>query len=109
MIDWSRVEALCEEVGPEEFGEVVALFLEEFDGKVEEISSGRGGSAEEDMHFLKGAAINLGFSRLGDLCRDAESLARNGQAEEIDLAAVFDCFEDSRVNFLEQAETRGFL
>lgn len=109
MIDWGRVNALREEVGPEAFAEVVELFLEEVDEKVAQISAGRGGSAEEDMHFLKGAAINLGFKDLGVLCRDSEALARAGQAEEIDLAAVFDCFEASRESFLEAANEKALI
>ena len=34
MIDWDRVNALRDEVGPEAFAEVVELFLEEVDEKV---------------------------------------------------------------------------
>lgn len=109
MIDWDRVNALRDEVGPEAFAEVVELFLEEVDEKVAQISAGHGGTAEEDMHFLKGAAINLGFSDLGTLCRESEVLARTGQAEEIDLAAVFDCFEASRENFLAAANARALI
>lgn len=109
MIDWDRVHALRDEVGPEEFGEVVDLFLEEVDEKIAQIAAGRGGSAEEDMHFLKGAALNLGFEQLGALCRDSEALARSGQAEEVDLAAVFDCFEASRSDFLDAASTKFLL
>lgn len=109
MIDWDRVNALREEVGPEAFAEVVDLFLEEVDEKVAQISAGRGGTAEEDMHFLKGAAINLGFSDLGALCSASETLARSGQAEEIDLAAVFDCFEASRDSFLQAANAKAMI
>ncbi|MCV6596154.1 MAG: Hpt domain-containing protein [Mangrovicoccus sp.] len=109
MIDWTRVEALREEVGPEEFGEVVELFLEEVDDMIEQISVGRGGSAEEDMHFLKGAAMNLGFADFSSLCQKAESLARSGQAEEIDLALVFDTYESTREHFLQEAASKSLL
>ncbi|MEM1363020.1 MAG: Hpt domain-containing protein [Pseudomonadota bacterium] len=99
MIDWKQVQTLREEVGPDDFPEVVDLFLQEVDEKIEQISSGRGGTAEEDMHFMKGAASNLGFAMLSKLCQLAETQARNGRDEDIDLGAIFDCFEESRVVF----------
>ncbi len=63
MIDWTRVSELRDEIGAEDFGEIVEIFLEEVE---EEISALRDGveneALEAKLHFLKGSALNLGFA-----------------------------------------------
>jgi HPt (histidine-containing phosphotransfer) domain-containing protein len=103
MIDWSRVEQLQDEVGLEDFGEVVDLFLEE----VEETLGILGQSVpdsdlEGHMHFLKGSALNLGFADLSQLCRDGEREAANGHSERIDLSAILACYTASKAAFLSR-------
>ena len=101
MIDWDRVAELREEVGAEDFDEVVTLFLEE----VQEVA-GRLTRApdparlEADLHFVKGSAYNLGFERLGAMCTAGERLAAAGRAGEVDVEAILDCHLQSRAAFL---------
>jgi HPt (histidine-containing phosphotransfer) domain-containing protein len=100
MIDWSRIEELREEVGPEDFPEVAELFLEEAGSAVARLS-GAGAGAErlgEDLHFLKGAALNLGFARVGELCAHGEERARAGLPAE--TGAILDAWRESRAAFL---------
>lgn len=63
MIDWDRVTDLHDEVGAEDFEMIVGLFEEEV-GEV--IARLRADPAvermEEDLHFLRGSALNLGLS-----------------------------------------------
>lgn len=101
MINWDRVNELRDEVGPDDFGEVVEIFLEE----VEEVIYRLGltpipANYETDLHFLKGSAVNLGFDDFGALCGAGEILART-HAEDVDIAAVLTCFAESRSIFLE--------
>ena len=44
---------------------------------------------EEDLHFIKSSALNLGFSNLSALCQAGERQAASGEAGGVDLAPVF--------------------
>lgn len=72
LISWSRVQELRAEIGDESFAEVVAIFLEESDAV---IARSQSGFTPEDLHFLKGAALNLGFSTLAAACDSGEDAA----------------------------------
>ncbi len=101
MIDWKRVAELRDEIGAEDFGEVVDLFLEEVEG---EIAVLRGGCAEDALesrlHFLKGSALNLGFRAFSTLCQNGESAAAAGQPQRVDLPATLASFDDSKAEFM---------
>ena len=85
MIDWKRVADLRDEIGSEDFEEVLPLFLEEVLGVMDTLRDAPDLSRlEEDMHFLKGAALNLGFEAFTNLCSAGE---------------IIDCFEASRATF----------
>jgi histidine phosphotransfer protein HptB len=102
MIDWDRVDTLREEVGEENFAEVVALFLDEVDEVVDRFRSAPDPDAlERDLHFLKGGALNLGFARLGALCQTGERLAAEGRADRVDMAEIVETYATSRRVFLE--------
>ncbi len=79
MIDWTRVEELRDEIGAEDFSEVVELFLSEVEERIE-LASAKTVPAElaEDLHFLKGSALNLGFSEFAQRCSEGEANAANG-------------------------------
>ena len=101
MIDWERVSDLRGEVGPEDFGEVVQLFLAEVEAVVERLRDDPDPARfEEDLHFLKGSALNLGFDALGALCQAGESAAAQGSAESVALGPILSCYDDSRAAFL---------
>lgn len=100
MIDWPRVKELREEVGPEDFGEVVDLFLEEVEEVIGKLRSEDRSQLEQDLHFLKGGAMNLGFSEFSDLCMNGERESAQGNAASVDLAAIVTRFEASKTTFL---------
>lgn len=107
MIDWTRVLELREEVGPEDFDEVVALFL----GEVEEVISRLQATPdprtfEADLHFLKGSALSLGFAEFSNLCASGETRAAAGQDISADLAQLPACYETSRGCFLSELPGR---
>jgi histidine phosphotransfer protein HptB len=88
MIDWERVKELRGEIGAEDFAEVAAMFLEEADEAVARLQPGLTAKAmEADLHFLKGAALNLGFSALSGLCQEGERRAAGGDTD-VDLETV---------------------
>ncbi|MDF0601321.1 Hpt domain-containing protein [Psychromarinibacter sp. C21-152] len=97
MIDWQRVDELRQEIGAEEFLEVVEMFVEESDEVVAELETCQGPDGlKERLHFLKGSALNLGFQQMAEICRQGERLAAAGQPERIDLAALRALYADSR-------------
>lgn len=81
MIDWTRVKDLHEEVGSRDFEEVVTLFIDEVETALGRLD---GDPTREDLHFLKGSALNLGFAALAQACRDGA-----------DATTLRRCFADS--------------
>ena len=68
MIDWERVADLRSEVGEDDFFEVVDMFLEEVEEVIDRLtSSPEPARFEDDLHFLKGSALNLGFRHFSAL------------------------------------------
>jgi len=101
VIDWSKVKSLREEIGTESFDDVVDLFLEEVETVVARLKARPDPARfEQDLHFLKGSAWNLGFAEFGALCQDGERLAARGGAAMVDIAAILDCYQRSKTDFL---------
>lgn len=99
MIDWDRVKELRDEIGADDFAEVVDMFLEEADAAAGRLSPSLTAKAmEADLHFLKGAALNLGFRDLANLCQDGERRAAGGDTN-VGLDAVRDCYAASKTVF----------
>jgi Hpt domain. len=74
MIDWSRVRELREEVGADDFRDILGIFFEELDETTARLAAMPPGSvAEDDIHFLKGCALNLGFAEVSALCSSFEA------------------------------------
>lgn len=100
MIDWQRLENLKQEIGAEDFGEVVALFLEEADEVVARLLAAKTAKVmESDLHFLKGSALNLGFTDLAQICQLGERKAAVGDTD-VPLREVQEVYAASRAMFL---------
>lgn len=101
MIDWRRVNDLRDEIGADDFSEVIELFLEETDDVVTKFSDPSNCDAiSKSLHFLKGSALNLGFSDLAVICQEGERIASAGTTVGIDLARVAAVYQTSRRAFL---------
>ncbi|MEM1129089.1 MAG: Hpt domain-containing protein [Pseudomonadota bacterium] len=105
MVNWSRVAQLKDEVGEDVFPEVIAIFIEETDEVAERI--GPAESLEADMHFLKGAALNLGLDDLAKLAAEGEAQAAGRAEGTPDVARVVATYQASRDALLEHAQTEG--
>lgn len=105
MINWARVEELKEEVGVEAFGEVIELFLEEVDEATDRLASLSDRSGlPDDLHFLKGAAMNLGFAEFAALCAETESTVKTEGSDAADIVGLIACYRESKRLFAEQLE-----
>ncbi|KPA23395.1 Hpt domain protein [Shimia sp. SK013] len=100
MIDWDRVQELRDEIGVEDFDEVVELFLDEVEEAIARLRAAPELSTlEADLHFLKGSALNLGFETFSQLCQAGEAASAAGKAATVDLSAILNAFADSKVAF----------
>lgn len=107
MIDWDRVATLKEEVGAEDFEEVVELFLEEVDSAIDALAAQQQhDDLEEKLHFLKGSALSLGFRSFSDLCHAGESAAAQSATPMVDLDEILQCYAQSRQSFLDDLQVK---
>jgi len=98
MLDWARIEELREEIGADDFAEVAEIFLDELEEVMERLQSG--GTSEdtaEQLHFLKGCALNLGFSTMAQLASQGEAVVKGGGT--VDLAELMTAYGASRADF----------
>lgn len=103
MINWGRVEELKEEVGAEAFGEVIELFLEEVDEATNRIINAADRSTlPDDLHFLKGAAMNLGFAEFAALCAEYEKTVKTDGTNAPDIDLLVTCYRESKSVFMDQ-------
>lgn len=100
MIDWNRVTELRDEVGSEDFGEIVALFLEEMDEVIKRLKCSEDRSTlRDDLHFLKGSSLNLGFASLSNLCQLGEMAFSTEVEGIVDLSQILRSYKMSRAEF----------
>ncbi|MEM1007013.1 MAG: Hpt domain-containing protein [Pseudomonadota bacterium] len=103
MIHWPRVRQLRDEVGADEFDEVVEIFLDEVQEVIARLHADTDrNELEQNLHFLKGSALSLGFDRFSKLCQDGERRAAAGQAADVDLTAILAVYDDSKSAFQSQ-------
>jgi HPt (histidine-containing phosphotransfer) domain-containing protein len=102
MIDWSKAKELREEIGEEDFGEIVEVFLDEVEQELESLDASSAEALEKSMHFLKGSALNLGFSTLAEDCAESEVLARSRELQKIDIAQIRSVYAESKREFLDR-------
>jgi histidine phosphotransfer protein HptB len=101
MIDWDRVAQLRDEIGDAVFDEVVDMFFEETSEVMARLVAGaEPDRLADDLHFLKGSALNFGFRQFGALCQAGEKLSAAGNAGAVNITALTDCYEASRRIFV---------
>ncbi|MGR3806100.1 Hpt domain-containing protein [Marinibacterium profundimaris] len=121
MIDWSRVRELLDEVGSDDFEEVVRLFLAEVEGIVTglqsnqgqqpgQIAAGQGPDAasvgdtitplEAQLHYLRGSALCLGFTSFCRICLEVEQKAARGRATAEHVSEVLFAYFGAKAELL---------
>ncbi|MEQ9692810.1 Hpt domain-containing protein [Shimia sp. SDUM112013] len=106
MINWARVDELRNEIGQEGFDEIVDIFLEEVEqvlAKLRDTPDRK--TLREDLHFLKGCALNLGFSELASRCQAGETACAQGEAGSVDVPAVLKAYSNSKLEFVNGLES----
>ena len=106
MIDWARVTELRDEVGAEDFDEVVEIFLEEVEESLSPLREDPICEAPGPiLHFLKGSAWNLGFRPVGDIC---EALEQAIDGAPMDLGPVVAAYDKTRDAFLAELSAQSW-
>lgn len=106
MIDWSRVSELREEIGAADFDEVVEIFLEEVEGVLTKLRAGDRTQLEQDLHFLKGSALNLGFRQFSNQCQQGERASAQGASDSVNLTDIIALYDNSKTVFLNELPSR---
>ena len=88
MIDWDRIAELQEEVGEEDFAEVLDMFFSEVEDALNGLSDASPEGWASGLHFLKGAALNIGMEALSTQCRDAEIALKTDPGAQIEATAL---------------------
>lgn len=99
MIDWQIANDLKQAIGADVFDEVIAVFFAEADDTLTRIMAAT--TAEDmqnELHFMKGSALNLGFSDMAQLCQRLELRAEAGDTD-LPLAQVQTVYAASREEF----------
>jgi HPt (histidine-containing phosphotransfer) domain-containing protein len=99
IIDWTRIAELRDEIGSDDFDEIVALFLSEAEESLVLLAGDHPPARMATaIHALKGSALNLGFHALSTLCAEAEAVAGTGAMPNV--AAITTAWHASRQAFL---------
>lgn len=96
MIDHARLRELQNEVGEHDLAEVIALFCEEVEETLERLRLGSAPALADDLHFLKGSALNIGMSEVGDICKAAELALRSDPQARPDIDTISAAFQKAR-------------
>lgn len=99
MLNMRRIEELKSEVGEDDFAEVIELFCEEVEEALEALDTQTGNELGQNLHFLKGSALNIGFDQLGELCRVAEVKFAEGSNQCPDITGIKEAYSASRAAF----------
>lgn len=103
MIDWAQVGTLRDDIGHDEFVEIVEIFLEEVDDVIDRLRSAPDlQTLGDDLHFLKGSALNLGFSAFSNQCQLGETTSSAGHAAQVDVPKILATYDISKAQFLSE-------
>lgn len=96
MLNAARIAELKEEVGEDDFAEVITIFCEEMEEVLSELPSTPANIMAEKLHFLKGSALNIGMDMVGELCRTAEEQLKATPDAKADIAAIEAAYQASK-------------
>ncbi len=88
MLNVARIAELKDEVGEEDFLEVVSLFCEEMEDVLTGLADTALTDLPEKLHFLKGSALNIGLDQVGQLCAGEETRLKADPTATPDIAAI---------------------
>ena len=107
MINWKRVSEIFEDFGEDGFAEVTDLFVLEPEEALERLVQAETPERmRAEFHFLKGAALTLGFDDIAEICATGEQLAEADQDCRAEKSQVIEQLPRTCAAFLEQWRSR---
>lgn len=107
MINWKRVSELFDDFGEDGFAEVAEVFVTEANESLERLKAAdTHDEMRAEFHFLKGAAVTLGFDELAELCAEGETLAEMKQECKLQKQQVINQLPVTCAVFLDQWRAR---
>ena len=97
IINWNKADELREDIGVDDFGEIVEVFLQEVEEELAALTDKPVTELPASMHFLKGSALNLGFENFAEKCRQGAQAA-----SQIEISELLSCYDASKKQFLEK-------
>jgi len=101
MIDWKRISELQEEVGEEDFAEILEMFFEEVEEALDGLPDADDKGKKGGLHFLKGAALNIGMVKVSNICLAAELALKQDSAVALNLQEIRSAIETSQAELKE--------
>lgn len=95
MLNIARLNELKSEVGEEDFSEVIEIFCEEVEEVLKGLQTGDPSELAQQLHFLKGSALNIGLQKVGELCESEEICLRSDAKHAADVAGLRMAYDDS--------------
>lgn len=99
MIDWNRVIELRDELGADEAAPIFDMILQEVEAQLSGLHA-QPGPLADDLHMLRGLAVNLGFVDFCALCLHAEQQLARDEGFDLGPAALRASFGHSKQLFL---------
>ena len=104
MIDWIRIDELRDEVGQDDFGDIVGVFFEEALENLRRADTVV--TLLGQLHFLQGSALNLGFSNFAAICRNEENSLEKDPSHTVEIDKICAAFSSSKQQFYESNQMK---
>ncbi|GEM_PF-502339 len=105
IVDWAQLADLKSAVGEDDFADIADVFLDEAAEALGRLDASDPAALAEGLHFLKGSALNLGFTAFARLCAEGEVAARAGQP--VDPGPLVEAFDTARALLLQDQGPPG--
>lgn len=96
MLNEVRIAELKDEVGEDDFIDVVRLFCEEVEEVLAVLPSAANDAMIEKLHFLKGSALNIGMTTMAELCHEEEVRLKASQETSPEISRIIAAYLASK-------------
>ena len=66
------------------------------------MKQGHSSSLADDLHFLKGSALNIGMSEIASLCAASEAMIRGDGAASPDIGGIKMAFDKAQAELMQK-------
>lgn len=108
LVDPGRIDELVADIGADALPEIMELFIAEVENAMAPLVSRKrwpAGEIGETAHYIKGCALNLGFTALAREAGRIEKLSHSAPEAPIDPAKLKSVFEQSSRHLERIVET----